>query len=182
MSFFVPTRFVWRFGGRQVRLGPARIRCCWQCCCGSQRRQPGASPAHQPAGCAVICPRSCIQRCMAVLHVQVHLCGSFTRWVETIPMAPVDGTPGVFAVVVHLPPGCVTAAVDREARDGGLLMLLLVSRGCVCLRVCIGGSPFATAALAVAAAVKCCPWCIPLTNTLYLPATTPQVPSVQVHC
>jgi hypothetical protein len=36
---------------------------------------------------------------------QVHLCGSFTRWVETIPMAPVDGTPGVFAVVVHLPPG-----------------------------------------------------------------------------
>jgi hypothetical protein len=35
----------------------------------------------------------------------VHLCGSFTRWVETIPMAPVDGTPGVFAVVVHLPPG-----------------------------------------------------------------------------
>eukprot|EP00775_Hariotina_reticulata_P003066 gene3066-3346_t len=52
MSFFVPTRFVWRFGGRAV-----------------------------------------------------HLCGSFTRWVETIPMAPVDGTPGVFAVVVHLPPG-----------------------------------------------------------------------------
>jgi hypothetical protein len=46
---------------------------------------------------------------MAVLHVQVHLCGSFTRWVETIPMAPVDGTPGVFAVVVHLPPGCVSA-------------------------------------------------------------------------
>jgi hypothetical protein len=36
---------------------------------------------------------------------QVHLCGSFTRWVETIPMASVDGTPGVFAVVVHLPPG-----------------------------------------------------------------------------
>ncbi|EFJ45435.1 hypothetical protein VOLCADRAFT_63727 [Volvox carteri f. nagariensis] len=52
MSYFVPTRFVWRFGGRQV-----------------------------------------------------HLCGSFTRWVETVPMAPVDGTPGVFAVVVHLPPG-----------------------------------------------------------------------------
>ncbi|KAG2491725.1 hypothetical protein HYH03_009888 [Edaphochlamys debaryana] len=52
MSYFVPTRFVWRFGGRQV-----------------------------------------------------HLCGSFTRWVETVPMAPVDGSPGVFAVVVHLPPG-----------------------------------------------------------------------------
>eukprot|EP00198_Chlamydomonas_reinhardtii_P013855 XP_001703192.1 predicted protein [Chlamydomonas reinhardtii] len=52
MSYFVPTRFVWRFGGRQV-----------------------------------------------------HLCGSFTRWVETVPMAPVDGSPGLFAVVVHLPPG-----------------------------------------------------------------------------
>ena len=36
---------------------------------------------------------------------QVHLCGSFTRWVETVPMAPVDGSPGVFSVVVHLPPG-----------------------------------------------------------------------------
>lgn len=36
---------------------------------------------------------------------QVHLCGSFTRWVETVPMAPVDNAPGIFAVVVHLPPG-----------------------------------------------------------------------------
>eukprot|EP01024_Parvocaulis_polyphysoides_P006961 TRINITY_DN12068_c0_g1_i1.p1 TRINITY_DN12068_c0_g1~~TRINITY_DN12068_c0_g1_i1.p1 ORF type:complete len:580 (+),score=58.64 TRINITY_DN12068_c0_g1_i1:205-1944(+) len=52
MSFFVPTRFVWRFGGQQV-----------------------------------------------------HLCGSFTRWVETVPMAAVDGQPGMFSVVVHLPPG-----------------------------------------------------------------------------
>mmetsp|Transcript_1261 Transcript_1261/g.3771 ORF Transcript_1261/g.3771 Transcript_1261/m.3771 type:complete len:585 (+) Transcript_1261:304-2058(+) len=51
-AYFVPTRFVWRFGGQQV-----------------------------------------------------HLCGSFTRWVETMPMAPVDGAPDTFAVVVHLPPG-----------------------------------------------------------------------------
>ena len=36
---------------------------------------------------------------------QVHLCGSFTRWVETVPMAPVEGQPGVYSVVVHLPPG-----------------------------------------------------------------------------
>ncbi|KAK9839636.1 hypothetical protein WJX81_002159 [Elliptochloris bilobata] len=35
----------------------------------------------------------------------VHLCGSFTRWVETVPMAAVDGSPGVYSVVVHLPPG-----------------------------------------------------------------------------
>ncbi|KAK9791564.1 hypothetical protein WJX73_004531 [Symbiochloris irregularis] len=35
----------------------------------------------------------------------VHLCGSFTRWVETVPMSPVQGSPGLFAVVVHLPPG-----------------------------------------------------------------------------
>mmetsp|Transcript_25163 Transcript_25163/g.44873 ORF Transcript_25163/g.44873 Transcript_25163/m.44873 type:complete len:551 (-) Transcript_25163:58-1710(-) len=52
MSFFVPTRFVWRFGGEQV-----------------------------------------------------HLCGSFTRWVETVVMPPVPDAPSVFAVVVHLPPG-----------------------------------------------------------------------------
>lgn len=37
--------------------------------------------------------------------LQVHLCGSFTRWVETVPMATDESTPGVFAVVVHLPPG-----------------------------------------------------------------------------
>ncbi|KAK9804840.1 hypothetical protein WJX72_008237 [[Myrmecia] bisecta] len=35
----------------------------------------------------------------------VHLCGSFTRWVETVPMLPLEGSPGVFSVVVHLPPG-----------------------------------------------------------------------------
>ena len=38
---------------------------------------------------------------------QVHLCGSFTRWVETVPMACDEASPGLFAVVVHLPPGCV---------------------------------------------------------------------------
>ena len=38
---------------------------------------------------------------------QVHLCGSFTRWVETVPMASDESNPGVFAVVVHLPPGYV---------------------------------------------------------------------------
>lgn len=52
MSFFAPTKFVWRLGGNQV-----------------------------------------------------HLCGSFTRWVETVPMIPEEGQPGVFSVVVHLPPG-----------------------------------------------------------------------------
>ena len=36
---------------------------------------------------------------------QVHLCGSFTRWVETVPMAAVEGQAGIFSVVVHLPPG-----------------------------------------------------------------------------
>eukprot|EP00887_Chlorella_sp_A99_P006896 scaffold2.g6896.t1 len=52
MSLFVPTKFIWRFGGSVV-----------------------------------------------------HLCGSFTRWVETVPMAPVEGQQGVYSVVVHLPPG-----------------------------------------------------------------------------
>ena len=37
--------------------------------------------------------------------LQVHLCGSFTRWVETVPMASDETNPGVFVVVVHLPPG-----------------------------------------------------------------------------
>lgn len=41
----------------------------------------------------------------ALMTAQVHLCGSFTRWVETVPMQPVEGQPGTFAVVVHLPPG-----------------------------------------------------------------------------
>ena len=40
-------------------------------------------------------------------YVQVHLCGSFTNWLETVPMAP-EPTPNggsVFAVVCNLPPG-----------------------------------------------------------------------------
>ena len=41
------------------------------------------------------------------LRMQVHLCGSFTRWVETVPMSSDESNPGVFAVVVHLPPGWV---------------------------------------------------------------------------
>ena len=83
MSYFVPTRFVWRFGGRQVGCCSAH----WLCaavrrpCCVSTDTLPLPSPP------------------------QVHLCGSFTRWVETVPMAPVEGSPGVYAVVVHLPPG-----------------------------------------------------------------------------
>ena len=45
---------------------------------------------------------------------QVHLCGSFTRWVETVPMAAMEGSPGVYSVVVHLPPGCAPAAAPRR--------------------------------------------------------------------
>lgn len=40
-------------------------------------------------------------------HAQVHLCGSFTNWLETVPMAPEPTPTGaqVFAVVCNLPPG-----------------------------------------------------------------------------
>ena len=33
------------------------------------------------------------------------LCGSFTRWVETVPMQSVEGSAGLFSCVVSLPPG-----------------------------------------------------------------------------
>lgn len=37
---------------------------------------------------------------------QVHVCGSFTNWLETVPMAPDGSSRGqVFAVVCNLPPG-----------------------------------------------------------------------------
>ena len=85
MSYFVPTRFVWRFGGRQVSTRPRRSRAL---------RGRDASCDAGTDGDPVVLSR-----------MQVHLCGSFTRWVETVPMAPVDGSPGLFAVVVHLPPG-----------------------------------------------------------------------------
>lgn len=119
MSFFVPTRFVWRFGGRQVGAGwgpPCRRLAqlksttlsyfiadiqsqhnilSFASANGAAVRIEGQTVAVEGHYCMYCC-----------LHfTQVHLCGSFTRWVETIPMAPVDGTPGVFAVVVHLPPG-----------------------------------------------------------------------------
>ncbi|CAM6101562.1 unnamed protein product [Calypogeia fissa] len=36
---------------------------------------------------------------------RVHLCGSFTRWQETLPMSPMEGLPSMFQVVCTLPPG-----------------------------------------------------------------------------
>ncbi len=80
MAFFVPTKFVWRFGGNQVSVQGAAGRVC-------------AAPQERP------------RPSLAKSSSQVHLCGSFTRWVETVPMTPVDGQPGTFSVVVHLPPG-----------------------------------------------------------------------------
>lgn len=86
----VPTRFLWRYGGKQVRP--------WT---------PRTSPVPSPATCAD--PSS-----THGASFQVHLCGSFTRWVETIPMSPLETHPGVFVVVVNLPPGC--AARRRRRR------------------------------------------------------------------
>lgn len=105
MSFFVPTRFVWRFGGRQVRLGQATHTAAAVPACSCVAQQPSPWHSIYLDSCVTYRNQKQLGRCMAVLLLQVHLCGSFTRWVETIPMAPVDGTPGVFAVVVHLPPG-----------------------------------------------------------------------------
>lgn len=108
MSFFVPTRFVWRFGGRQVRCcGCAGGNYVLALPAGGQGGDAGqgnllAPRRHTAAAHAMLHP-ACV--CIPGAPPQVHLCGSFTRWVETIPMAPVEGTPGVFAVVVHLPPG-----------------------------------------------------------------------------
>lgn len=79
LPYFVPTRFVWRFGGTQV--------------CSSKLMM-----------LASIFGKVCSEG-----GVQVQLCGSFTRWVETVPMIPVDQNPGMFAVLVHLPPGCVSS-------------------------------------------------------------------------
>lgn len=33
------------------------------------------------------------------------LCGSFTRWVDTVPMQTIEGSPGLYSCVVSLPPG-----------------------------------------------------------------------------
>ena len=87
MSFFCPTKFVWRFGGNQARDGcRADVGLAHHCSRATPRPEvPECLPARAPA--------------------QVHLCGSFTRWVETVPMAPVEGQPDFFSVVVHLPPG-----------------------------------------------------------------------------
>ena len=74
-AYFVPTRFTWQFGGQVVS-------------CFSQ-----------------IASVALFYVCLTERTLQVHLCGSFTRWVETVPMASGDTSPGVFAVVVHLPPG-----------------------------------------------------------------------------
>lgn len=36
---------------------------------------------------------------------QVHLCGSFTSWRNTLPMSPLDSCPSIFQVTCNLPPG-----------------------------------------------------------------------------
>lgn len=91
-TYFVPTRFTWRFGGQAVRFDGAVF-----------------SARHGRGGCR--CGQWCPPASTTPLppptppSLQVHLCGSFTRWVETVPMAPVPGVAGEFSVVVHLPPG-----------------------------------------------------------------------------
>lgn len=85
-AYFVPTRFTWHFGGQVVSFAELSVAM--------------LDSAVPPVGC----------------NSQVHLCGSFTRWVETVPMATDDTAPGVFAVVVHLPPGCVHAC-NRHGTD-----------------------------------------------------------------
>lgn len=53
----------------------------------------------------------------------VFLCGSFTRWVETVPMAADPTNPGTFTCTVHLNPGYhqFKFIVDQEWRhDPGM--------------------------------------------------------------
>ena len=73
---------------RPSREKPAALQFIW--CLG--RRAPRSNPDHPS---------------LPPTH-QVHLCGSFTNWLETVPMAS-EPTPGggppVFAVVCNLPPG-----------------------------------------------------------------------------
>lgn len=72
----------------------------------------GPHGAHSPASGDA---RLTVWPLPAVCCTQVHLCGSFTRWVETVPMAPVEGQSGTFSVIVHLPPGCVARPACRAA-------------------------------------------------------------------
>ena len=122
-SVFIPTRFVWRFGGSQVRaalrrplwalqpalpcsLAAVHIPHKCQAMCNDRSSVPkaaglsAAASRRQPVAASEPC-----RFAAALTTAQVHLCGSFTRWVETVPMQPVEGQPGTFAVVVHLPPG-----------------------------------------------------------------------------
>ena len=68
----IPTRFLWKYGGQQVLLSTF-------------------STKH--ARLLVL---------SSTMLSQVSLVGSFTHWVEPVPMQPLDGSPGVFFVVVHL--------------------------------------------------------------------------------
>lgn len=62
--------------------------------------------------------------------LQVHLCGSFTRWVETVPMSPVQGSPGLYSVVVHLPPGYVLAFACTNNMGARVRCQMLSLQGC----------------------------------------------------
>ena len=106
-SFFVPTRFTWQFGGQVVSSGGLHDLCHLlhpglQCIC-LRWVEPVRTVLHH-VGLHGVHSFQIIMDGPSPL-LQVHLCGSFTRWVETVPMTPVDSRPTVFQVVVHLPPG-----------------------------------------------------------------------------
>ena len=112
-----PTRFMWGYGGKQVRARPRNSSefrasaatlplssCCTPPSVAAIAASPDSivdlEPAPNPQISSTTDP-SDRQR------AQVHLCGSFTNWLETVPMAPEPAPNGgsVFAVVCNLPPG-----------------------------------------------------------------------------
>jgi len=110
-----PTRFVWGYGGKQVRARPPTLA---EFHASQIFSPPRVARPVRPAAVAAPSRRSRYPRVSQTIpsatdpphhpsYVQVHLCGSFTNWLETVPMAP-EPTPNggsVFAVVCNLPPG-----------------------------------------------------------------------------
>ena len=105
-----PTRFVWAYGGKQVRALPTAPPIDERVLTHPPRVTFARRPRRRAVRARLISaapPHAPVSPLPALPLPQVHLCGSFTNWLETVPMAP-EPTPNgvqVFAVVCNLPPG-----------------------------------------------------------------------------
>lgn len=92
----IPTRFVWPYGGRRVFLSGSFTRC------GIEMTIFTYSSCYLNDN-RLSCQRSSMYHWICDMDLYLIFC--MRRWLEHIPMSPMEGCPTVFQVVWNLTPG-----------------------------------------------------------------------------